>query len=190
MANNFSLAATARTDLGKGASRRLRRANGIPAVVYGGNAEPASITLKVNQVTRNLMEEAFYSSLITLEIDGAEEIVVLRDLQRHPSKPTILHADLQRVMDDEEIKVIVPLHFINEDIAPGVKLAGGHVNRLLVDIEVACLPKSIPEFIEVDLSELNRGDSIHLADIVMPENVTSTQLSYGEDHNLAIVTVY
>ena len=190
MANNFSLAATTRTDLGKGASRRLRREGGVPAVVYGGASEPASITLKVNQVNRNLMEEAFYSSLITLDVDGTEEIVVLRDLQRHPSKPIILHADLQRVMDDEEIKVIVPLHFINEEDAPGVKLEGGNVNRLLVDIEVSCLPKSIPEFIEVDLSELHKGGSIHLAEIVMPENVASTQLAYGEDHNLAVVAIY
>ncbi|MCK5903343.1 MAG: 50S ribosomal protein L25/general stress protein Ctc [Cocleimonas sp.] len=188
MANTFGLTATTRTDLGKGASRRLRREGSIPAVVYGGASGAASITLKSNQMNRNLLEEAFYSSLINLEIDGNKEIVMLRDLQRHPSRPFILHVDLQRIMDDEKIKVIVPLHFINEEEAPGVKLEGGNVNRLLVDVEVFCLPKDIPEYINVDLSKLHRGGSIHLNEIKIPDNVALTQLMY-DGHNLAVVAV-
>ena len=190
MANTYSLTAISRADLGKGASRRLRRENLIPAVIYGGSGDAVSISLKKNEMDRNLMEESFYSSLITLDVEGKKEIVVLRDLQRHPARPIILHADLQRVMDDEEIKVIVSLHFINEEDAPGIKLEGGNTNRLLMDIEVACLPKDIPEFIEVDMAKLERGQSIHLSEITFPEGVVSTQLSHGEEHNLAVVTIY
>ena len=190
MANTYSLTAISRADLGKGASRRLRRENLIPAVIYGGSGDAISISLKKNELDRNLLDESFYSSLITLDVDGKKEVVVLRDLQRHPAKPFILHADLQRVMDDEEIKVVVSFHFINEDEAIGVKQDGGNINRLLVDVEVACLPKDIPEFIEVDMAELERGQSIHLSEIIFPEGVVSTQLSHGEEHNLAVVTIY
>jgi len=190
MANTYSLTAIARNDLGKGASRRLRRENLVPAVIYGGSGDAVSVSLKKNEMDRNLMDEAFYSSLITLDLDGSKEVVVLRDLQRHPAKPIILHADLQRVMGDEEIKVIVSFHFINEEEAPGIKQEGGNINRLLMDVEVACLPKNIPEFIEVDMIKLERGQSIHLSEITFPENVVSTQLSHGEEHNLAVVTIY
>ena len=190
MANTYSLTAITRDDLGKGASRRLRRENLVPAIIYGGSGEPVPISLKRNEIDRNLLDEAFYSSLITLSVDGKKEVVVLRDLQRHPAKPIVLHADLQRITDDEEIKVVVPLHFINEDIAPGVKMDGGNVNRLVVDIEVSCLPKNIPEFIDVDLSKLEKGNSIHLSEVELPEGVRSTQLAYGEEHNLAIVSIY
>jgi len=190
MANTYSLTAISRDDLGKGASRRLRRENLVPAIIYGGSSDPVSISLKKNELDRNLLDEAFYSALITLDVNGTKEVVVLRDLQRHPAKPFVLHADLQRVTDDEEIKVVVSLHFINEEEAPGVKLEGGNVNRLLVDVEVACLPKDIPEYIDVDLSELERGQSIHLSEVKFPEGVVSTQLSHGEEHNLAVVAIY
>ncbi len=189
MANTYSLTAISRTDLGKGASRRLRRENLIPAIIYGGSGDAISISLKKNEMDRNLLDEAFYSALITLDVNGTKEVVVLRDLQRHPAKPFVLHADLQRVMDDEEIKVVVPFHFLNEEDAPGTK-DGGNTNRLLTDVEISCLPKNIPEFIDVDMSELERGQSIHLSEITFPEGVVSTQLSHGEEHNLAVVTIY
>ena len=179
MANDFSLTATARTDLGKGASRRLRHAELIPAIVYGGASEPATITLKANEMTRNLMEEAFYASLIKLDIEGTEETVILRDLHRHPYKAIIMHADFQRVNKNEALTVIVPLHFINEEAAAGVK-AGGMVSRVMTEVEISCLPKNIPEFIEVDVTDLELHNSIHLSEIIFPEGVQSTMLYVAE----------
>jgi large subunit ribosomal protein L25 len=180
MANDFSLTATARTELGKGASRRLRHAALIPAIIYGGESEPATITLKSNEMTRNLMEEAFYASLITLDVEGIEETVILRDLHRHPYKAIIMHADFQRVNANEELTVTIPLHFINEDIAAGVKLGGGMVSHVMTEIEISCLPKNIPEFIEIDVAELDLHSSIHLSDVVFPEGVRSTMLYVPE----------
>ena len=180
MANDFSLTATARTELGKGASRRLRHAELIPAIIYGGESEPATITLKSNEMTRNLMEEAFYASLITLNIEGTEETVILRDLHRHPYKTIIMHADFQRVNAKEELTVTIPLHFINEDIAPGIKIGGGMVSHIMTDIEISCLPKNIPEFIEIDVAELELHSSIHLSNVVFPEGVQSTLLYVAE----------
>jgi large subunit ribosomal protein L25 len=179
MANDYSLTATSRTDLGKGASRRLRREGLIPAIVYGGNSEPASITLKSNEMIRNLMEESFYASLITLDIEGTEETVILRDLHRHPYKAIIMHADFQRVNAEEELTVTIPFHFINEESAKGVKL-GGMVSHVMTEIEVSCLPKNIPEFIEVDIADLDLHDSIHLAEITFPKGVQSTMMNIGE----------
>ena len=180
MANDFSLTATSRTDLGKGASRRLRREELIPAIIYGGDSEPATITLRANEMVRNLMEEAFYASLIRLNLEGTEETVILRDLHRHPYKNnTIMHADFQRVNAKEELTVTIPLHFINEDIAKGVK-RGGMVSHIMTEVEISCLPQNIPEFIEVDITDLDLHSSIHLSEIVFPEGVHSTLLHVTE----------
>ncbi|MCK5814233.1 MAG: 50S ribosomal protein L25/general stress protein Ctc [Cocleimonas sp.] len=179
MANDFSLTATARTDLGKGASRRLRHAELIPAIVYGGDSEPATITLKANEMTRNLMEEAFYASLIKLDIEGTEETVILRDLHRHPYKMIIMHADFQRVDENKDITVTVPLHFVNEEASKGVK-AGGMVSHIMTEVEIFCLPKNIPEFVEVDVADIDLHSSIHLSDLVFPEGVQSTMLYVAE----------
>ncbi len=179
MANDFSLTATLRTDLGKGASRRLRREELIPAIIYGGDSEPATITLKANEMVRNLMEEAFYASLISLDVEGTEETVILRDLHRHPYKSIIMHADFQRVNAKEELTVTVPLHFMNEDIAKGVKM-GGMVSHVMTEIEISCLPKDIPEFIEVDVTDVDLHSSIHLSEIVFPAGVQSTLLYVTE----------
>jgi large subunit ribosomal protein L25 len=179
MANVYSLTATSRTDLGKGASRRLRREELIPAIVYGGDSEPSSITLKSNEMTRNLMEESFYASLITLDIEGTEETVILRDLHRHPYKAIIMHADFQRVNAKEELTVTIPFHFTNEEASKGVKL-GGMVSHVMTEVEVSCLPKNIPEFIEVDIADLDLHDSIHLSEITFPEGVQSTMMNVGE----------
>jgi large subunit ribosomal protein L25 len=190
MANVFSLTATSRTALGKGASRRLRREELIPAIVYGGESEPASITLKSNEMARNLLEESFYSSLITLDIEGSEETVILRDLHRHPYKTMILHADFLRVNAKETLTVTIPLHIINEEMSQGVKI-GGMVSRIMTELEVSCLPKDIPEYIEIDIAALDLHNSIHLSDITFPEGVQASLLfaSEGEESEHASLPV-
>jgi large subunit ribosomal protein L25 len=189
MSAKYILDAEMREDLGKGASRRLRRVNKIPAVLYGAGRPAWSLTLKENQLMRNLQEESFYAAIIELTLDGKQQKVFLRDLQRHPAKPFILHVDLQRVRDDVEMTVVLPLHYLNEDTSHGVKLEGGQILRNAVDIEITCLPGVLPEFIEVDLADLKLGDSLHLSSIKLPEGVVSTQLSYGEDHDQPIVSI-
>ncbi len=189
MSVKYILEAEMREDLGKGASRRLRRVNKIPAVLYGAGRPAWSLTLKENQLMRNLQDEAFYAAIIELTLDGKQQKVFLRDLQRHPAKPFILHVDLQRVRDDVEMTVVLPLHYLNEDTAHGVKMEGGQLLRNEVDIEITCLPGVLPAFIEVDLADLKLGDSLHLSNIKLPEGVVSTQLSYGEDHDQQIVSI-
>ena len=189
MSTSYKLEAEMREDLGKGASRRLRRVNKIPAVLYGAGRPAWSLTLKENQLMRNLQEEAFYAAIIDLTLDGKVQKVFLRDLQRHPAKPFVLHVDLQRVRDDVEMTVVLPLHFINEETAHGVKMEGGQILHNAVDIEVTCLPGVLPEYIEVDMEDMKLGDSLHLSSIKLPEGVVSTQLSYGEDHDQPIATI-
>ncbi len=186
----FELAAEAREDLGKGASRRLRRLNKIPAVLYGAGRPAWSLSLKENQLMRNLQEEAFYAAIIELEYDGKKQKVFLRDLQRHPSKPFVLHVDLQRVRDDVEMTVVLPIHFLNEDTAHGIKIEGGRLQRNLSDIEIVCLPGVLPEYIELDLADLKVGEALHLSDIKFPEGVRSTELEQGEGHDHAIVSIF
>ena len=185
----YELAAEMREDLGKGASRRLRRVNKIPAVLYGAGRPAWSLTLKENQLMRNLQEESFYAAIIELTLDGKQQKVFLRDLQRHPAKPFVLHVDLQRVRDDVEMTVVLPLRILNEETAVGVKMEGGILMRNASDIEISCLPKFLPEFIELDVAELGVGDALHLSDIKLPEGVISTQLSYGEDHDQPVVSI-
>jgi len=189
MSTRYQLEAEMREDLGKGASRRLRRVNKIPAVLYGAGRPAWSLTLKENQLMRNLQEESFYAAIIDLTLEGKVQKVFLRDLQRHPAKPFVLHVDLQRVRDDVEMTVVLPLHFINEETAPGVKMEGGQILHNAVDIEITCLPGVLPAFIEVDMGEMKLGDSLHLSSIKLPEGVVSTQLSYGEDHDQPIASV-
>ena len=188
--SNFTLNAVARDVSGKGASRRLRRLeNLVPGIVYGGKKKPASITLKHNELIRQLQEEAFFASVLTLSIDGKEELVVLKDLQRHPARDEIVHLDLLRVSKTKKLKKIVPLHFINADIAPAVKLQGGNVTHSVTEIEVSCLPANLPEFIEVDLAAVEMGQVLHISDIVLPKGVESVELSHGASHDQAVVTI-
>ena len=189
MAISYSLDAVLRTDEGKGASRRLRRTGRIPAVVYGGEGEAVSISLAENQLVRHLQDEQFYSAIINLKLDSGSEKVLLRDLQRHPARPVVLHADLLRVNSKEKVKITVQLHYINEESAAGVKLDGGRVTKSMMDVEIYCLVKDIPEFIEVDLIDLKMGESVHLSDLKLPKNVDSVQLELGEGHDLAIATI-
>ncbi|MCL4110011.1 UNVERIFIED_CONTAM: hypothetical protein GTU68_038228 [Idotea baltica] len=179
-----------REDLGKGASRRLRRQNLIPAVLYGAGRPAWSLSLKENQLMRNLQEEAFYAAIIELTLEGKKQKVFLRDLQRHPSKPFVLHVDLQRVRDDVEMTVVLPIHFLNEETAHGVKMEGGKIQRNLSDIEIVCLPGDLPEYIELDLEDLKVGEALHLSDLKLPEGVKSTELELGEGHDHAILSIY
>jgi large subunit ribosomal protein L25 len=189
MAISYSLDAVLRTDEGKGASRRLRRTGRIPAVVYGGEGEAVSISLAENQLVRHLQDEQFYSSIINLKLGTGSEKVMLRDLQRHPARPVVLHADLLRVNSKEKVRITVQLHYINEESAAGVKLDGGRVTKSMMDVEISCLVKDIPEFIEVDLIDLKMGESFHLSTLVLPEGVESVQLALGEGHDLAIASI-
>ncbi|MEN8177364.1 MAG: 50S ribosomal protein L25/general stress protein Ctc [Pseudomonadota bacterium] len=179
MSANFIVNAELRTDTGKGASRRLRRSGRLPGILYGAHKEPTMISLTHHELARQLEDEAFYSKLLTLKLEDQEQIVVLKDLQRHPAKPFVIHADFQRVQADEKIRLHVPLHFINEANCPGIK-SGGQASHQLTDVEITCLPKDLPEFIEVDISELNIGDAIHLSEMKLPAGVEFPS-SDGED---------
>jgi large subunit ribosomal protein L25 len=182
----FEVKAHKRTLQGSGASRRLRRQNRVPAIVYGSAAEPQLIDIDHNEILLNLGKEAFHASVLTLLIDGVAESVVLRDSQRHPWKPLILHCDFQRVDAVHAIHQRVPLHFINADIAPGVKIAGGNVSHTHNDIEVSCLPQDLPAYIEVDLKDLEAGQSIHASDLVFPAGVTPAV--HGDDYVVVSIT--
>ena len=187
---DFTLNANARDDLGKGASRRLRRnADLVPAIVYGGNKEPQSISIAARELNKALENDAFYSSIIGLSIDGKVEEVLIKALQRHPAKPRLLHADFQRIVAGQKVTVHVQLHFTNEETCVGVKQENGMVFRNLTEVEVTCLPKDLPDFIEVDLLELKVGDSLHLTDLKLPEGVVIPSLALGDDHNLPVVTI-
>jgi large subunit ribosomal protein L25 len=190
MSVQFTIPAVSRSDKGKGASRRLRREGLVPGIVYGGGKDPQMIATPHNKLVQQLENEAFYSSILNLELDGNTERVVLKDLQRHPAKPFILHFDLQRVADTDRIRMTVPLHFVGEDKAPGVK-AGGKVHHAMADIEVICAAKDLPEFIEVDISGLNIGDMIHLTDLQLPAGVEIVALTHGDEaaHDEAVVSI-
>ena len=190
MSEDFILAAQARDDLGKGASRRLRRlAHLVPAIVYGGKKNPVNVSLNHKDLLRHLENESFYSHIISLDIDGKAEDVILKDLQRHPAKPQILHVDFLRVSKTKKLQTNVPLHFLNEATSKGVKMQGGKVVHNMMQIEVSCLPADLPEFIEVDLAEVEAGQIVHISDVKLPKGVTSVALSHGADHDLAIATI-
>ena len=176
MATSFELNAESRNDMGKGAIRRLRRAGKVPGIIYGGDSAPQNLTVGHNELLRRLEDEAFYSHILTINIDGKAEQAVLRDLQRHPSKPIVMHLDLQRVKAGQSLRMHVPLHFLGEQECNGVKNQGGIVSHNRVEVEVECLPKDLPEFIAVDASQLNIGDSIHLSQLTLPAGVTLVEL--------------
>ena len=188
MSNKIELNAETRTDLGKGASRRLRHTGNTPAVVYGVG-EPASITLAHKDLWKAQESEAFYSSVINVNIDGKANDVIVKDMQRHPAKSLVMHIDFQRVDDKTSIVVNVPLHFINVDTCPGVKLQGGIIQYVTTLIKVRCIATKLPEYIEVDLGEVSEGDIIHLSDLKLPEGVDSVDLAHGADHDLPVAQV-
>lgn len=183
----IEITATKRTLTGTGASRRLRHAGRVPAIVYGGG-DAAMIELDHNTVFHKLRNEAFHSSILALNVDGEKQQVLLRDVQRHPFRPIVMHLDFQRVSQTEKIHVKVPLHFINADVAPGVKMAGGIVTHIITEVDVSCLAKDLPEYIEIDLSSLEAGQSVHLSELKMPAGAELTELSHG-DQTVATVTI-
>ena len=189
MSISFELNAEPRADLNSRASRRLRRAGKLPAILYGGKNPPQAITLDHDQVLQQLQYEGFYSHILTVKLNGGEEKVVLRDLHRHPHKPKLLHMDLQRISESEKLHVNVPLHFIGEEVAPGVKRGGGIVSHQLTEVEALCLPRDLPEYLEVDLSKLEVNQSLHLSDIKVPKGVELVTLSRGPEHDAPVATI-
>ncbi|HSR65238.1 MAG TPA: 50S ribosomal protein L25/general stress protein Ctc [Xanthomonadaceae bacterium] len=187
MATEHSIRATARNDEGKGASRRLRRAAQIPAIVYGGTAAPKSIQLEHEKTWLASQNEWFYSSILSLDIDGQVESVLLRDVQRHPYKQIIMHLDFQRVDANQALRAKVPLHFANQEGSPAGKTAGIVITHEVNEVAISCLPKDLPEFIEVDLKDLKPGDTIHLSQIKLPAGVEVPELKLGADHDVAVV---
>jgi large subunit ribosomal protein L25 len=182
-----SIKATGRKDEGKGASRRLRHAAKSPAIVYGGQSAPRSIQLEPEKSWVASQNEWFYSSILSLDIDGAVERVLLRDMQRHPFKQQIMHLDFQRVNENEAIRVSVPLHFINIETSPAGKMSDVIVMRELTEIQVSCLPGNLPAFIEVDLAQLAVGDIIHLSELKLPAGIELPELKLGKEHDVAVV---
>jgi large subunit ribosomal protein L25 len=183
----MKVVATTRTAQGSGASRRLRRSGKVPGIVYGSTATPTAIEIDHNPLYHSLRVEAFHSSILDMELDGKAERVLLRDVQWHAYRPQVMHIDFQRVAADQKIHVRVPLHFVNQDISPAVKLSAAIVSHVQSEIDVSCLPGALPEFIEVDLSALTAGHPIHLADVKLPEGVTAVQAK--ENPVLVVATV-
>jgi len=174
---------------GTGASRRLRGQSKVPGIIYGGEQPAQTIELDHNALFHQLKQEAFHASILNMNVDGKKDRVLLRDVQMHPWKPMILHVDFQRVSANKKIHMSVPLHFINAEIAPGVKTGGGIVSHVMNEIDISCLPDDLPEFIEVDLQNLELGHSVHIADLKIPTGVESVQLTRGDNAVVATVQV-
>lgn len=192
MSDAFVVQAELREDQGKGASRRLRRLEGkVPAILYGTKSKkPVALSLKNNEIKKSLENEAFYSHILTIKYDGKEESAILKDLQRHPSRGDVMHADFMRVSKNQAIHVHVPLHFVNEESCFGVKMGGGIVSHQMVEVEIICLPGDLPEFIEVDMAEVELDTIIHLSDLKLPKGVKVAALQQGEDHDLPVCSVH
>ena len=190
MSEEMAIDAKLRSDLGKGASRRLRRsADHVPAIIYGADKDPAPLTIIRKDLEKALQSEAFYSQVINVNVEGDVQPAILKDLQRHPAKDRVMHADFMRVNMKQELKVNIQLHFVNEDKCHGVKIEGGVIEHLLTEIEVKCLPGNIPEYIEVDMTDVTTADTVHISDLKLPEGVVSTDLELGEEHDQAVASV-
>lgn len=179
--------ASKRVEQGTGASRRLRRAGKVPGIVYGQGHEPEAVELDHNDLYHAMQHEAFHASILNLTIDGKAQPVLLRDAQYHPWKQLVMHVDFQRVNPNEKIHIKVPFHFVNADVAPGVKLGGGIVSHVMNEADVECLPGKLPEFIEVDLKDLEAGHSIHLDSIKLPAGVEFVALKHGDNATVATI---
>lgn len=190
MATRFTLAAEPRKDAGKGASRRLRRSGRIPGILYGGGQPPVAITLDGRQVLRNAAEEAFFSSILDIDLAGEHMQAIVKDVQVHPARRAVMHLDFQRVRADEKIRMMVPLHFLNEAAAKGVKDGGGIVSHLMTEVEISCLPKDLPEFLQLDLIDVELNGILHLSDIKLPEGVEIPDLTAGEENDRPVVSIH
>ncbi|MFQ5755961.1 MAG: 50S ribosomal protein L25/general stress protein Ctc [Acidiferrobacterales bacterium] len=188
MSTKFELTAERRDAKGSGPSRRLRRAGQVPAVLYGGNKDPVMLMFDHDAIYHQLENEAFHTSILTVKVDSDTDRAILRNVQMHPFKPRVMHVDLQRISETQKLHMLVPIHVNGEEVAPGVKLEGGIVSRLMTEVDISCLPHQLPEFLSVDVSELHIGESLHLSDIPLPEGVTITSLAHGGE-DLAVVSV-
>ncbi|MDH3417908.1 MAG: 50S ribosomal protein L25/general stress protein Ctc [Gammaproteobacteria bacterium] len=181
MSKGFELEFESRDLQGKANSRRLRRTGMVPAVLYGAGRDPRAISLNQNTLMHQMEKEAFYTSIISLKEGENTQPVIVKDVQRHPAKRQVLHVDFQRILEDEEITLNVPIHFLGEEASIGVKQQGGEVARLMTEIEVSCLPKDLPEFIELDISHMELNQLLHLSDVAAPEGVTFVDLAHERD---------
>ena len=189
MAGSFDFEAELRTATGKGDARRTRRLGKIPAIVYGGGAAPVALNLTHHRVSKALENEAVYSHILTLKYDGKEEKAILKAIERHPSRPIIMHLDFQRVNETDKLHVHVPLHFVNQETSVGVK-KGGVVSHAMVEVEVVCLPKDLPEFIEVDMAAVDVGGLVHLSDLKLPAGVGLVELIHGAEHDVPVASIH
>ena len=187
MSEEINLIAEMRDDQGKGASRRLRRQGKVPAIIYGAGREPRSLMFDHNKVLQQLEDPSFYSSILNIKVGDKSRAAIVKDIQRHPAKRRILHIDLQRIVEDEKIKMQIPIHYLGEEEAVGVKLGGGTVSKLMTELEITCLPKDLPEFLEVDISELELDQMLNVSDIKLPEGTEITELLI--EQNPAIVSI-
>jgi large subunit ribosomal protein L25 len=190
MAEKFNLVAEFRNDQGKGASRRLRLEGKVPAILYGGGREARALSFDHNKLLHQMQSESFYSSVLNIRVEDVVQAAIVKDVQRHPAKHAVVHIDLQRIVEDQEIRMHVPIHFLNEDIAVGVKTGGGSVSHLRTDVEVVCLPRYLPEYFEVDIATLGVDEMLHLSDIELPEGVEIPELAQGPEHNHPIVAIH
>lgn len=190
MANQkvLEISAQSRKEEGRGASRRLRRAGNVPGIIYGGDSAPTPITLDHNALYHALRKESFHSSILTVSLDGKGVRALLRDVQMHPYKQLVLHVDFQRIEGNKKISLRVPLHFVNAENSPAVKLDGAVINQVIMELEISCLPKDLPEFIDVDLSEMKVGDTLHVSALKLPAGVTAVLLR-GQDPTVASASV-
>ncbi len=187
MSDEFNLIAEMRDDRGKGASRRLRHQGKVPAIIYGAGREPRALMFDHNKVLRELENASFYSSILTIKVGDKSRAAIVKDIQRHPSKKQILHIDLQRIVEDEKIRMQIPIHYLGEEEAIGVKIGGGSVSRLMTEIEVSCFPKDLPEFLEVDISELELDQMLYVSSISLPKGVEVSEILLEQDQ--AIVSI-
>ena len=190
MASAFELRAEFREDTGKGASRRLRRDGKVPAVIYGGGLDPRAITLSQRELLRQVENEAFFSNVLNIKVGDHEQAAIVKDLQRHPARRQVLHMDFQRVLENEAIRMSVPLHFVGAETSPGVKGQGGAVSHLRTEVEISCLPKHLPEYLDVDLSGIEMDEMVYMSNIVLPEGVEIPELAQGEDFDQPIASCH
>ncbi len=190
MAEKFDLIAEIREDQGKGASRRLRREGKVPAIIYGAGRPARSLVFDHHKVIKQLENESFYSSVLNIKVGDKSQAAILKDLQRHPAKMQIMHLDLQRIVEDEDIRMNVPLHFLNEEDAVGVRDGGGKVAHLRTEVEVVCLPKYLPEYLDIDIAMLELDQVLNLSDITLPEGVEIPELALGPEHDHPIVSIH
>ena len=190
MADKFDLVADIREDSGKGASRRLRREDKVPAIIYGAGRPPRALVFDHNKVMQQLENESFYSSVLNIKVGKKSQAAIVKDLQRHPSLPRVMHIDLQRIVEDQEIRMNVPIHFIGEEVAIGVKEGGGKVQRMRTDVEVVCLPRDLPEYLELDISALELDAMMYMSDIVLPEGVEIPELAIEVEQTQPIVSIH